>query len=113
MKETTEIAHVDVDGTMIYGDKKPKRRRRRAQAPQSDHTFDDDIPFPAARTGAGGIDYWRMREMKIGQSFFIAGETPRSVAGLLRAARKELGYQLQTRAANHDGFDGVRIWRKG
>ncbi len=51
------------------------------------------------------------RSMKVGDSFFVAGRTAKSIGGSTSNARKTLGHSFVARTIIHEGQEGVRVWR--
>lgn len=71
------------------------------------------IPVPAKGNGRRGKSKYPFAEMRVGDSFFVAGAKPSSLQSMARRTTRHLGYKFTTRAAEHLGEVGARCWRKG
>ena len=73
--------------------------------------IDKNLPIP---TKAGNrVSKYPWSSLEVGDSFFVAGTTVKTFAGVVANARKTRNLQLVTRTVDEDGVTGVRVWRVG
>lgn len=61
-------------------------------------------PKPDSLTG-------QIRDMQIGDSFFLPHRTSGSIGGYRQFWKEATGFDFQARTVTEDGVEGVRIWR--
>lgn len=67
--------------------------------------IDKGVPMPAKSTGRPSI--YPFKNMEVGDSFYVAGRSPRLMGGAITGAKKSNGFDFVSRAEG----EGTRIWR--
>ena len=71
--------------------------------------IDDGVPIPEGH----GATRYPFKELKDGQSFFVAGDPSirHKVATSARAYQKSLNVRFSVRVTTENGVTGIRVWR--
>jgi hypothetical protein len=83
--------------------------QRTLEAAEVPYKFDDDIPLPETR---GRPKYAFLRQMQVGQSFFVEGVSIGRMCGAtwnFTVAHPDVEFACRSR--KEDGVLGVRVWR--
>lgn len=67
--------------------------------------IDDDVPQPRPRL------LYPLRELCVGQSFFVPGIKSSQIGGSTASVSKSTGFTFTCRAVTEDGIAGTRVWR--
>ena len=70
--------------------------------------IDSDVPMPNDLGRRGKRAKYPLKHMDIGDSFFIAGATSRSISGIFYPHKPKV---FSARAVVENEIKGVRIWR--
>ena len=70
--------------------------------------MEKNIPIPAV----AGAKKYPFRKMKVGESFFVAGDEGKNMRVAARMHSMRNGdYKFSGRAVTEDGVEGHRLWR--
>ncbi len=73
--------------------------------------IDKGVPMPKPR-GGGRAPKWPVRDMQIGDSFFVPNKTAANMSGVVNYARSmNKGWKFGMRIMIENGVKGVRVWR--
>lgn len=72
--------------------------------------IDKGVPLPPSARSPRASKY-PLRDMDVGDSFFVPGVPVRNLSGRLINPARRLGYKVATRSWSENGVAGVRVWR--
>ena len=80
-----------------------------SESDQTNEEFviDKDVPVPDK------IKKYKypLREMEIGDSFFIPARVPSQMSSYISVSKSATGFEYTSRSVIEDGIKGVRVWR--
>lgn len=73
--------------------------------------IDKGIPIPPNPSGRPTGSKYPLRDMQVGDSFFVANTTSQRVCGTMGNLSKRVGIKVAIRKVTENGVAGVRVWR--